>query len=119
MNGLIRYFDLQSANRGVVARGHAAAPKQPVLPQYLAVSAGVVAEPFLRKYVEVGAWSLDWSSLGGRVAFGLLVGIVLLPAVYKSSFDAKKPLLVQLAALFPVGIGWQTLFASATKIAGH
>ena len=48
--------------------------------------------------------------------FGLIVGIILLPAVYKSAFDPQKPVLVQLAALFPLGIGWQSLFVSATKL---
>jgi hypothetical protein len=118
LNSLIRYFDLQSEQRRVAAEGHGAGVSHaPVVPQYAVVSAGVVLEPVLRKYVESGAWQLDWSAFGGRVVFGLVVGIILLPAVYKSTFDPQKPVLVQLAALFPLGIGWQTLFTSATKIA--
>lgn len=117
LNSVVRYFDLQSEKRSVAAVGNSKASKPaPVLPQYLVVSAGVIVEPLLRTYIQSGAWKFDWSGFSGRVPFGLLVGIVLLPAVYKSAFDPLKPLLVQLAALFPLGIGWQSLFTSATKI---
>lgn len=117
INSLIRYFDLQSQNRSIVAQGHSACRQHaPVLPQYLAVSLGVFVEPLLRKYIETNSWQFGWSAWAGRAVFGLLVGIIILPAVYKSSFDPNKPVLVQLAALFPLGIGWQSLFTSATKI---
>jgi len=117
LNNFIRYFDLQSTMRSVAAEGHAAGPNHaPVFLQYVFVSAGIIVEPLLRKYIESGGWQVDWSALGGRVVFGLIVGLILLPAVYKSTFDPKKPILVQLAALFPLGIGWQSLFTSATKI---
>jgi hypothetical protein len=92
--------DLEAARPGALAA---------VLPQYVAVALGVIVEPFLRKYIELGAWSFDWSTLAGRIAFGLIIAIVLLPAVYRSAFDPEKPVLVQLAALFPMGIGWQSL----------
>jgi hypothetical protein len=117
LNNIARYFDLQSRARRVAPEGHAAGVAHaPVVPQYVVVSAGVVVEPVLRKYIETGAWQIDWSTFGGRVVFGLIIGIILLPAVYKSAFDPQKPILVQIAALFPVGIGWQSLFTSATKI---
>jgi hypothetical protein len=118
INQIARYFDLQSDLRRVTAGGHSGGGAHaPVFPQYLALAAGVVVEPLLRRYIETGAWQFDLSSLIGRVLFGLIIGIIILPAVYKSSFDPQKPVLVQLAALFPLGIGWQSLFSSATKIA--
>ncbi len=117
IDNLIRYFDLQSASRTVVPRGQSALPVQaPVLPQYIVVCAGVVLEPYLRNYTTTGSWQVDWSHLLGRVIFGLVVGMILLPSVYKAAFDPKKPLVVQLAALLPLGIGWQSVFASATKL---
>lgn len=117
VNRIIRYFDLQSAHRHVLAQGHdSTAPPAPVLPQYLIVSAGVIADPLLRAYISSGAWSFELPAVLGRMLFGLIVGIILLPAVYKSTFDTQKPVLVQLAALFPLGIGWQSLFTTATKI---
>lgn len=117
LNTILRYFDLQSNQRTGVATGHSARKKHaPVLPQYIAVAAGVVAEPLLRAYIQTGVFSTDWSSLAGRIIFGLIVAIILLPAAYKSAFDPAKPVLVQLAALFPVGIGWQSLFTAATKV---
>lgn len=116
LDDVIRYFDLQSQRRTVAPIGNSASKLPPVWPQYLVVAAGVVMEPLLRKYIQTAAWGIDWATLGGRVVFGLVIAIILLPAVYKASFDAQRPLLVQLAALFPIGIGWQTLFTSATKI---
>jgi hypothetical protein len=117
LNELIRYFDLQSESRRIVAEGHDATPKHaPVLPQYIVASAGVVIEPLLRTYIQSGTWHYEFSALLGRIFFGLIVGIIILPSIYKSAFDPEKPILVQLAALFPLGIGWQSLFTSATKI---
>jgi len=109
---------LQSQERSLVAEGHEASSRKhaPVLPQYLAVALGVVVEPLLRHYVATNSWDVEWASLAGRTVFGLIVGIIILPGVYKASFDPEKPLLIQLAALFPIGIGWQSLFTSATKI---
>jgi hypothetical protein len=115
INKMVRYFDLQSQRRSTIPRGLASAPPAPVLPQYLAVCAGIIAEPFLRIYIETGEWNFVLGAFFGRVVFGLLIGIILLPAVYKSSFDPSKPVTVQLAALFPMGIGWQAIVSSATK----
>jgi hypothetical protein len=108
LNRLIRYFDLQSGHRHIGAQGTSGGSRHlPVFPQYLVVSAGVFVEPLLRKYVEAGAWQFEWSGLVGRAVFGLVIGIILLPAVYKRTFDPQRPLPVQLATLFTLGIGWQ------------
>jgi hypothetical protein len=117
MDRLIRYFDLQSARRAVITEAYNAGARifAPVLPQYLVICLGVVAEPYLRGYIASGTWHFEWSAFWGRVVFGLLIGIVILPAVYKSAFDPSKPVLVQLAALFPMGIGWQSLVSTAAK----
>jgi hypothetical protein len=117
LNPIVRYFDLQSAQRTATPAGHKAASKAaPVLPQYLAVSAGVIIEPFLRRYIDKGSWEVDVETFLGRALFGLIIGIVILPSIYKSTFDPKQPIIIQLFALFPLGIGWQSLFTSATKI---
>ncbi|MGO8504134.1 hypothetical protein AB9F35_21870 [Rhizobium leguminosarum] len=117
IESIIRYFDLQSKTRTVLAGPHGAGGSYaPVIPQYLVVCAGVVVEPLLRHYIQAGVWELDYSAFIGRVVFGLIIGVVILPGVYKSAFDAEKPILIQLAALFPLGIGWQSLFTAATKI---
>lgn len=87
----------------------------PVVPQYIAASAGVVAEPFLRRYIDYSRWDFDAMTFGGRVFFGLIIGIIILPSIYRSSFDPSKPIIIQLFALFPLGIGWQSLFTSATR----
>lgn len=118
LNTVAKYFDLQSESRLHQIRttgqsstgGHA-----PVLPQYLAVSAGILVEPFLRQYMAQGTISFDLTSVLMRTGFALVIGIILLPAVYKASFDPQKPIAVQIAALFPMGIGWQSLVATATS----
>ena len=119
LNTIIRYFDLQSSlRRTAPVAQDSGTDSAPVFPQYLAVSAGVIVEPFLRHYIDNGAWGVELSVLWGRIVFGLIIGIVILPGIYKSSFDPSKPVLVQLAALFPLGIGWQSLFTSATTAVG-
>lgn len=90
----------------------------PVIPQYFVVSLGIFVEPFLRSYSLNRSWNHSEISVFGQVIFGLIVGIIILPSIYKASFDPDKPILVQLAALFPLGIGWQSLFTSATKLVG-
>ncbi len=115
LDSLVRYFDLQSARRTAVAGGHNADDPAPVLPQYAALAFGVVIEPFLRHYIETGAWAVDLGAVVGRVAFGLVIALVILPSVYRSTFDPTKPILVQLAALVPLGLGWQSLFNAAVE----
>jgi len=121
MNSIIRYFDLQSDNRTTTPKGHASGQLHaPVLPQYAAVTAGVIVEPLLKHYMTNNEWSFDLATFGGRLVFGLIIGLIILPSIYKSAFDPEKPLLIQLAALFPLGIGWQNLFNAATKaVAGQ
>ena len=115
LENVVRYFDLQSENRRVSATGHASKDHLPVLPQYLALCLGVMIEPYINSYVATGAFNWGWSAAATRAVFALLIGIVILPGVYRSSFDTKRPSLIQLAALVPMGMGWQTLFAAATK----
>ncbi len=131
---IVRYFDLQSERRPPERKAHdrgpaaemkgspsgrpkmsAPAPAHAsVLPQYGAVSLGVLVEPFLTNAVASGNLNLDFRALLVRVGFALLIAIVLLPAVYKNAFDPDKPMLVQLCALFTSGVGWQSLFQAAT-----
>ena len=86
LNSVFRYFDLQFKIRSVTPQGTSGqSTYAPVLPQYLAASAGVIVEPLLRGYINTGAWQYGISALAGRVVFGLIVGIVLLPAIYKSA----------------------------------
>lgn len=123
LDKIVRYFDLQSEGRaaagGGLARGVAGpGGHAPVLPQYGAVSLGVLVEPFLRNYVASSGLNSSFAGILSRAGFALLIAIVLLPAVYKNAFDPDKPILVQLCALFTSGVGWQSLFQAAT-VAGQ
>ena len=119
LNQFIRYFDLQSparrrqeADRELIARATEGAEPSvkhaPVLPQYGAVTLGVLVDPLLRSYIDSETFNFDFWSL---------MAILLLPAVYKNAFDPDKPLLVQLCALFTSGVGWQSLFQTAATAA--
>jgi hypothetical protein len=126
LKGVVRYFDLRSQTGTLSARSagpaskRAAAPSgehAAVLPQYGAVTLGVLADPLLRNYIETQSYTLDFAAIAARTGFALLMAIALLPAVYKNAFDLDKPILVQLCALFASGLGWQSLFqAGATAI---
>ena len=130
LDGVVRYFDLHSP-AGTVrpARGPAASAKKrvaaptakhaAVLPQYGAVTLGVLADPLLRNYIETKSFALDISGIAAGTGFALLMAIAILPAVYKNAFDPDKPILIQLCALFASGLGWQSLFqAGATAVGG-
>ncbi|WP_417317230.1 hypothetical protein [Emcibacter sp.] len=134
MSSIAKYFDLQSETQEkddqtkaydlhtlAPPPGGSAEPPEPshspILPQYLAFTFGIIIEPPLRHYIENGFWKFDSSLLGWGLA-ALILGIILLPSVYKSSFDPKKPVVIQLIALCPMGMGWQSLFKTATSLAG-
>ena len=128
LNPVASYFDLRSPTGTVQparppaasAEKRAAAPTvehAAVLPQYGAVTLGVLADPLLRNYIETQSFTLDFAGIAARTGFALLMAIALLPAVYKNAFDPDKPILIQLCALFTSGLGWQSLFqAGATAI---
>jgi len=83
--------------------------------QYLALLAGIFVQPFLAKYRETGTWNL--TGWGGWLIFAAIVGVIVFPSVYRNAFDPTKPIYVQLCAIFAAGLGWQTLFQAAVKIA--
>jgi hypothetical protein len=116
---MLDYFDLQSGRRraGGEVKGLTGEKYAPVLPQYVALSLGVVADPVLRQYIETKSFALDVPGIAAGTGFALLMAIAILPAVYKNAFDPDKPILVQLCALFSSGLGWQSLFqAGATAV---
>lgn len=134
MNAILDYFDLQSQRRKKVRSkgnielqtmvdrddlrnvGEAATPQfAPVWPQYIALVLGIVADPFIKNYIATKSFGLDLTAFGPLLAFSIVMGIMILPGVYKNSFAPDKPILVQLAAIFTAGVGWQTLFDAAAK----
>jgi hypothetical protein len=120
VNTVIRYFDLQSARRpvGPVPKGGPAPAPLPVIPQYLALAAGVAVQPFLTHYIETRVWSVTWAAVIGQIIFGFIIGACIFPSVYKNAFDPAKPLFVQLCAIFTAGMGWESLFKAAVKAGG-
>ncbi len=114
MNGIIRYFDLQSARRGVAA-GYAARVPLSVFPQYLALVLGITVQPFLAQFQITHKWSLDYGEWASWFAFALITGLLVFPAVYKKAFDPDKPYFVQFCAIFTAGVGWKSLLTVAAK----
>jgi len=64
LNKIGDYFDLQSEKRTLATQGQSKGTiYAPVLPQYAAVCLGVMVEPYLRHYINSGAWEYDGKTL--------------------------------------------------------
>lgn len=110
----VRYFDLQAGQRPSQPTGYAKSKKRfPVVPQYVALVLGIIAQPFLTKYAETQVW--ETHALPGWIVFSAIAGLVIFPAVYTHSLDPRKPLFVQLCVIFAAGIGWQSVLQVAGK----
>jgi hypothetical protein len=118
LNSVIKYFDLASETRpgGAYAVSDGVAKPAPWWPQYIALVAGIIAQPPFEKFRNTHQW--DLSSVPSWIPFALIVGILVLPAIYKNAFDPTKPIFVQLCTIFASGIGWQALLQTVVKAAG-
>lgn len=86
------------------------------LPQYFALALGVAAEPFLHTFIATKHWfGTTTPDLIPQTVFGLIMAVLIFPGVYKSSFDPASPRFVQFCAIVASGIGWQSLFSTASK----
>ena len=115
MRSILDYFDLRS-RRPAEVKGRRKGQTVHWLPQYIALVAGVLVQPFFSTYQQAGQW--NFGGLSGRLLFAVLAGIAIFPAVYKHSFDPEKPLFVQLCAIFAAGMGWESLLKTALKASG-
>ena len=117
MRGLVSYFDLTAGLAERRIAGPHIPERPPVLPQYLALAAGVVAAPLADQFSRNRSFDIG-GAIGTPLLFGLVVAIAAFPAVYRNAFDPERPIFVQLCAIFASGIGWQSLFQAATGAAG-
>jgi hypothetical protein len=117
ISSMFQYFDLASSigswptehYRGSQDRGNALH----WFPQYAALIAGIVGQPYLLRYMSGGVW--DLKGFVGWLVASVFIAVMAFPAVYKNSLDPEKPLFVQLCVIFATGMGWQTLVGSALK----
>lgn len=118
VNRIASYMDLASQYRpeGSRAVDESGTVNLHWLPQYLALLAGIIVQPYLQRYMATGGW--DASGLWGWILGSTIIAVMAFPGVYKASFDATKPLFVQLCVIFTTGTGWQTLVSSALKSTG-
>lgn len=116
MGAIKSYFDLRSKSNVIRPLGQ----KSFVIPQYVAMVVGIIAQPFIDGYKEHNTWP-DTTALLGRVIFGLVVGFAIFPGVYRRAWDNNSPLFVQLCSIFSAGLGWQTLISAGSHLAtgGH
>jgi hypothetical protein len=117
---IVRYFDINSEiKRAAVPTATGAAKSElPWIPQYLALTLGVFLQPYMAHYRFAGVWDFDggW----GRLLFSFLVAFGLFPIVYKKVITRKVPLIALLGTIFISGLGWQSMFDTATKaLSGH
>ena len=114
MNKIIQYFDLASQYRPGGSRAVSQTVTLHWFWQYLALLAGIVVQPYFQRYMTSGQhWEM--SGFFGWGIASLVIAVMAFPAVYKASFDATKPIAVQLFVIFTTGTGWQTLATSALK----
>jgi hypothetical protein len=116
MNTIMNYFDLASQIRTYtpINGGKGLQERElHVIPQYIALVLGIVIQPFLSTYQSIGFWNTN--VIPERILFGIIVGVIIFPVIYKGTFDPKKPISVQLCSIFALGMGWQTLLSTALK----
>lgn len=116
INKVIEYFDLVSEYRPMGSRAVKGAARLHWLPQYLALLAGIVVQPFFLRYMTEKHWNM--SGFWAWLVASSIIGVMAFPGVYKDSFDATKPLFVQLCVIFTAGTGWQSLVSTALKATG-
>lgn len=85
--------------------------------QYGVFVLGIFIQPFFAEYQKSRRWS--FAGMSGWLAFSFLMGLFAFPAVYHGAFNPEKSTFVQLAAIFGSGIGWQSLFDTATASLKH
>ena len=119
MDRIAEYFDLTSEWKKEVGKNAGEIPGWLMGSgiQYLGLILGIILQPYLTNYQETGVWGLQ-QAIGGRIIFSIVTGLLILPAVYKKSFDPKKPWLVQFGAIVTAAMGWQSLMASAMTATG-
>ncbi|MGA9120467.1 MAG: hypothetical protein WB699_13980 [Bacteroidota bacterium] len=110
MGRIVGYFDLLSAYRGPQAK--AGGKQLHWLPQYIALVLGILIQPLLRTFQATHLW--DFSGFTSWILFSLLVGLIVFPAAYKSSFEPDKPLFVQFCIILTSGMGWESLVKTVT-----
>ncbi|NWL03630.1 hypothetical protein DM790_22655 [Flavobacterium collinsii] len=113
MNRLIRYFDLASHLRHNLAFEVADEKKFYVIPQYIALLLGIMAQPLFKEYVEKNV--IEFNPNFAWIIGSSIISLMAMPAIYKNSIDPTKPLFIQLCVIFTAGIGWQNI----TTVAQH
>jgi hypothetical protein len=115
MNAIIRYFDLLANVRPTRPTAMSEAPGLQWIPQYCALLAGVLIQPYFAQYQSTHHWDLN--GLPGWIVASLVISVIVFPAVYRGAFDPTKPWLIQIAPIFAGGLGWNSLFAIALSAA--
>jgi hypothetical protein len=122
VESVARYFDILSDARPDVARSGNVALAETAktenlswIPQWLALLAGVVIQPYFAGYQKTSSWA--FAGFWGWLAASAIIALVVFPAVYRGAFDPTKPWIVQIVPIFTAGLGWNTLFLTAMKAA--
>jgi hypothetical protein len=117
LNNILKYFDLASEIRPATAGAYADTGETTFhwAPQYLALLVGIITQRFFTIYIQTGSWNLG--GFWGWFVASVILALMAFPAVYKATFDPKKPLFVQLCVIFASGMGWESLVDVGAKAA--
>ena len=77
------------------------------LPQYAFLLLGITFQPIIENFHDGQALLFNIGPSG--LIASMVIAILIFPAVYKASWDADKPIFVQLCTIFGVGVGWESI----------
>ena len=82
---------------------------------YCALVTGIITQPYFSTYQQTGSWEIKQSVLA-NLLFSCVIGMILLPTIYRRSFHNGEPVILTYCTVYSMGIGWQGLFSVITKI---
>lgn len=111
MNRFLAYFDIRRRD-----------PNSPIFPmgptpstwvQWSALFVGVLIQPYFEGFRQSRVW--HFSGFWSWTLFALITSVIIFPAVYRKTFDAEAPRIIQIAPIFASGLGWESLIGTVLK----
>jgi len=113
VNRFFKYFDIRpprTTEKDRLALGEKEEPRARAWPQWLALFAGIMIQPYFEGFRRNHTW--QFAGWVGWAVFAVITSVIIFPAVYRKVVDAESPILLQLAPIFASGLGWESLFGT-------